>query len=369
MENTFADLGITSDLIDALKKEDIKTPTTIQKKTISLILEKNDIIASSDTGTGKTLAFVLPILQNIDTTSTNLQTIILAPTYELVLQIQAQILSLIKNANLEIISQAILGTVQIKRQIDNLKKHPHILVASSGRILELMKRKKLKMHLIKTIVLDEVDRLTDKHNLTQVQAVIKATMKERQLISFSATIPNSTEKFLKEIMPNAKVIKAQGLKILNSLIVHKYTVCEWRDKIKKVRSLAHNIKDFKAIIFINISKEIEVFADKLQYHSLKGDWIHGSRRKFEREKAIRDFRNNKINILIASDLAARGLDFKNITHIINIDIPEDPKTYLHRAGRTGRAGKKGTVISLVTEYEKGFIKKYQKKLGIEVEEF
>lgn len=367
MENRFSNLNINENLINALNIEKISTPTAIQEQAIPFIFDGKDLIASSDTGTGKTLAFLLPVIQKMDPDNKTLQVVILAPTYELVIQIQRQIESLINNSGIEISAQPVLGSVHIKRQIENLKKKkPQIIVASTGRLLELISRKRVKMHTVKTIILDEADKLIDVNNIVQTKAVIKATMRDRQLMAFSATIPNNSKDKLIGLMKEPEVIHIEDALVTTLNISHEYIVCDPRDKIKVLRGLAANIKDLKAIVFINKSDELEVLTDKLKYHHLKVDCIHGSWEKAAREKAIRDFRNNNINLLVASDIAARGLDFKGVTHIINIDVPEDPKNYIHRAGRTGRAGEKGTSISIVTEYEVQFLQKFERKLKISI---
>ena len=370
---TFKDLNLNENLIKALEKEKILIPTSVQEKVLPLILENKDIIASSDTGTGKTLAYLLPILQKIDTSNKSLQVIILAPTYELVIQIQRQIESLIENSSIrkDIVSFPIVGSASVKRQIEILKKRSiQIAVASSGRLLELINKKKIKMHNVKTIIIDEADRLIDDNNISQTKEIIKKTMRDRQLLAFSATITDNAKKILSGMMnkDNLEYVGIKDVNIAKVNITHNYITCEKRDKIKVLRNLAHNIKKLKAIVFINKSEELEVFTDKLKHHNLKADCLHGSWDKVKREKAIRDFKNNKINLLIASDVAARGLDFKDVSHIINIDIPENPKVYLHRAGRTARAGATGTTISIVADYEIKLLNKIEKKLDIEINE-
>jgi len=372
---TFEDLNVNDNLIEALKKEKILSPTQIQVEAIPLILENKDIIASSDTGTGKTLAYLLPIIQRIDSLNKSLQVVILAPTYELVIQIQRQIERLLGNSGTtgkEIISFPIVGSSSVKRQIEIIKKRPiQIAVASSGRLLELINKKKIKMNNVKTIIIDEADRLVDDNNISQTKEIIKKTMRDRQILAFSATITDTAKKNLTSLIintENLEIIKAKNINIVSEKIFHNYIICEKRDKIKVLRSLVHNTKKLKAIVFINKSEELEVFTDKLKHHNLKVDCLHGSWDKAKREKAIRDFTNDKINLLVASDVAARGLDFKGVTHIINIDIPDVPKIYLHRAGRTARAGAKGTTISIVGEYEVKILKKIEKKLKIEIKE-
>lgn len=366
--DTFNKLGLNSYLVDGLKKENIIIPTLIQEKTIPLILEGKDVIGQSKTGSGKTLAFLLPIIENLDLESKNIQAIILTPTHELAIQIQRQIEKLRDNSNLPLKSIPIIGNVNIKRQINNLKEKPHIIVGSSGRIYELIKLKKIKAHTVKTIVIDEADRLLDKNNIEAVKLVIKSTLRDRQLIMFSATMPNNTIKVAKEIMKDPSIVKIQKLETANDTIKHMYIQADKREKVKVLRSLLSSIKPKKAIVFINDSDEVELILDKLRYHKYKVEAIHGARIKVDRKKAINDFKKGKINVLIASDIAARGLHIENITHIINLDVPFDPNVYIHRSGRTGRLGKLGFSFSIVTDNEKSIIKRYEKKLNIKIRE-
>ncbi len=365
MENLFESLGITQELIKGLKKNNITVPTKIQEKIIPLALQNKDIIGQSETGTGKTLAYLLPVFQKIDTSKKEMQTLILTPTHELAMQVFKEIELLTKNSELTITSAPIIGDINIARQIEKLKNKPHIIVGSAGRVLELIKKKKITAHTIKTIVIDEADRLLDKNNLESIKAVIKTTLKERQIMIFSATILPSTISIAQEFMKEPEKIQVENTEVINANIIHNYVVCEQRDKISFIRKLVSALNPEKAIIFINKSDEIEITTNKLQYHNLKVEGIHGTNVKEDRKKALEDFRKGKIQLLVASDIAARGLDIKGITHIFNLDIPEDPKNYLHRVGRTGRAGEKGMAVSIVTIKELELIKKYEKALNIE----
>ncbi|WP_027625989.1 DEAD/DEAH box helicase [Clostridium lundense] len=367
MVNSFDKLNLDSKLVEGLKKEGISEPTDIQIKAIPLALENIDIIGQSETGSGKTLAYLLPIFQKVDATKREMQAIILAPTHELVMQIDNEIKLLSKNSEMPITSTPIIGEVNIKRQIEKLKEKPHIIVGSTGRIFELIKKKKITAHTIKTIVIDEGDRLLDERNLSGVKDVIKTTMRDRQLMVFSATINERTLNIAKDLMKEAKFIKAEEKIVVNPSINHMYFVAEQRDKIETLRKLVASIKPEKAIVFINKGEEIELTTLKLQYHHINAYAIYGSASKEERKKALEGFRQGKIQLLIASDLAARGLDVKGVSHIFNLDLSEDPKEYLHRVGRTGRAGNLGTAISVVTEKETSLIRKYEKELNIKIE--
>lgn len=363
--NTFNNLGLEPNLIEGLKKEDITKPTSIQAKAIPLALENKDIIGQSVTGSGKTLAYLLPIFQKIDSSKREMQAIILAPTHELVMQINTEIKVLSHNSKMPITSTAIIGSANIRRQMEKLKEKPHIIVGSSGRILELIKIKKIRAHTVKTIVIDEADKLLDENNINEVKAVIRATMKERQLLAFSATISEETTVIAKDLMKDAEVIKIKKSRV-NPNITHTYFIAERRDKIQVLRKLISAIKPKKAIVFINRNELIQEVTAKLQFHKIKASGIFGNASKEERKKAIHEFKNGKTQILVASDLAARGLDVRNVTHIINLDLPQNLNEYLHRAGRTGRYKNSGSAISIITEKEMSIIKRIEKRNNINI---
>lgn len=367
MITSFDNLGLDSKLIEGLAKTSITVPTDIQAKTIPFALQNRDIIGQSQTGSGKTLAYLLPIFQRINTSKRELQALILAPTHELVMQIENQIRILAQNSEVAVTSAAIIGEVNVKRQIEKLREKPHIIVGSTGRIHELIKNKKINAQTIKTIVIDEGDRLLDHDNLASVKNVIKTTMKDRQLMVFSATISEKALNTAKDIMKEPCVIKIESETPVSSTINHIYFTTEQRDKIEVLRKLIASINPEKAIIFLNKSDDIQLTTSKLQYHHISAYGIYGSADKEERKKALEGFRNGKYKLLIASDLAARGLDIEDVTHIINLDLPPDPKEFLHRAGRTGRVGKEGTTISIVTQQEKQLLSSYEKLFNIKIQ--
>ena len=277
-----------------------------------------DIIGESETGTGKTLAYLLPIFQKIDVTSKDIQAIILAPTHELAMQIHKQIELLSANSGSNVKSTSIIGNVNIKRQLESLKEKPHIVVGSAGRILELITMKKLKSHFVKTIVIDEGDRMIDEDNIEGVKAIIKTTLRDRQIMIFSATISLKVVEIAKTLMKDPEVIKVGDKSVVNPNIEHMYFVVEQRDKLTLLRKLISATNPEKAIIFINKSDEVEITTSKLSYHGLKVEGIHGSSEKENRKKALEDFNEGKIQLLVASDLAARGLDIAGVTHIFNL---------------------------------------------------
>jgi superfamily II DNA/RNA helicase len=364
MSTTFSELRLNSNLIEGLIKANITVPTDIQIKAIPSALENKDIIGESQTGSGKTLAYLLPIFQKIDSSKREMQAIILAPTHELVMQIDHEVKLLAENSGIPITSTPIIGDVNKLRQIEKLKEKPHIIVGSTGRILELIKAKKISAHTVKTIVIDEGDRLFDDKNIGAVKDVIKTTMRDRQLMIFSATIGEKAITTARSLMKEPEVISIEAKFQVNPDIAHQYIVVEQRDKIEMLRKLVAAAKPKKAIVFINRSEDTDITTMKLQYHNLKAYGIHGSATKEERQKAMEDFRSGKLQLLIASDIAARGLDIKDVTHIFNLDLPVETKDYLHRVGRTGRAGKQGTAIAIVTEKETSIIRRYERDFDI-----
>ncbi len=367
MEKSFENLKINEKIISGLNAMGIKEPTEIQEKIIPLALEKTNLIGQSETGTGKTLAYLLPIIENIDINKKEMQCIILAPTHELAIQINNTINEVKKASGLEITSTPLIGSANIKRQIDNLKAKPHILVGSSGRILELIRKKKVTAHTIKTIVIDEVDKLLDKNNLPTVKDIIKVTPKLTQVMMFSATLNGKTLDIAKTLAEDIKVVSVKNNKV-NENINHNYIKTDSRKKVETLRKLLNALKSPKVLVFNNDSYTTNTAVEYLSFNNVKVAAIGGNGNMEDRKRALENFRKGKINVLIASDIAARGLDIKGITHVVNFDIPEDSKDYLHRAGRVGRAGETGEVISLVDDKEEKIIKMHEKSFKINIPE-
>lgn len=366
--NNFHDLEVNSKLITALEKLKIKQPTKIQEIAIPKIRENVDVIMESETGSGKTLAYLLPLIEKINFEKRENQIIILVPTHELALQVNDVLNDVGSYYNEAIKSVVIMGNVNIKRQIEKLKEKPQFVIGSPGRILELIKLRKISAHTIKTIVIDECDKLLDKNNIEAVKNVIKSTLRDRQLIMASATLPQDTLDIGSSLMKSPSVLKCSLETKINPNIDHLYIVCDRRDKILVLRKLMASIKPKKAIAFINKTHEIETLTLKLQHHGLKVDGIHGNFIKNDRRKTMMDFKSEKINLLISSDLSARGLDINGVTHIFNIDLPEDINTYVHRSGRTARGKNKGTVISIVSPKEISRLKNFSKNLNFKLTE-
>jgi ATP-dependent RNA helicase DeaD len=362
----FKSLNIREQFITALEKQAITIPTTIQMSAIGPALENKDLIAEAVTGSGKTLAYVLPAFERIDVNSNDLHTLILAPTHELVVQISSVIRDFAKASDYPIRTVSIMGNVNIKRQLDNLKNKPHIIVGTTGRVHELIKLKKIKAHLVKTIVIDEADKLLSPHSIQGVMAVIKTTLRERQILAFSASISKDDIEKASSFMKDPIIIRLAKEKI-NTAIEHIYVTSTRRDKINVLRKVIHATKPTKAIVFLNKNELIQEVTDRLNYHKITSVCIFGNASKSDRKKALDAFKGDKATIIVASDLVARGLDLQGMSHVINMDIPGDLNEYIHRVGRTGRAGEKGTAISIITDNEKQFLKKIEKINGITIE--
>ena len=366
MQTSFDQFGLDEAIVGALKKAGIVEPTAIQVQAIPFIMETRDVVGESETGTGKTLAYLLPIFQKIDTLKRETQAMILTPTHELAIQIQREIEILADNSGLAVTSTAIIGNVNITRQIEKLKEKQHIIVGSSGRILELIHKKKISSQTIKTLVLDEADRLLDENNSETVKAVIKTTLRRTQLLLFSATIPAGTLQRAGDLLKDPKVVRVTEKVMIAPTITHMYFSAEQRDKIEVLRKLVRRVIPPRALIFINKSEEIEKMVEQLRFHGLEAEGIYGGASKIHRRKAMDEFKSGKISLLVASDLAARGLDIKGITHIFNLDLPEDPQLYLHRVGRTGRAGESGIAITIVNFKEVPYIKRLESMFEISI---
>lgn len=361
----FSDLGISDVLLRALEKEGISQPMPIQTEAIPALINGKDAYVSAETGMGKTLAYLLPVFEQIDLAVPNAQAIILAPTHELASQIHQQALRLSQNAGLPIKSLLLIGGASTKRQLEKLKKKPQLVVGSSGRILELIRSKKLKVQKVETVVVDEADRMVFGESLNVVQEIIRALPTRPQLVFVSATEQRASSTEAHALAPELVHCSA-GANQINADIDHVYFVVEERGKADLLRRLIRAVEPERALVFVHRNKDAELVRSKMEHYKILVADIHGTRGKLERKKAMDDIRSGKVSVLIASDVAARGLDIKGVTHVFNYDSPSSSKDYLHRVGRTGRAGEQGYAISLMTGAEARLVKRYESELGIEM---
>ena len=360
---SFSDLGIIPALESALAADGITEPTAIQVEAIPALLAGKNAYLSAETGTGKTLAYLLPLFAQIDPGQRALQVIIVVPTHELAMQIFAVGRDLAQQAGLPIRVQALIGGVSTKRQLEKLKSKPHIIVGTPGRISELIEIRKVKPHTVKSIIVDEVDRLLVGESLTEIRGIIKATLRERRLVFVSATQRAETSQEAAALAPGLVQIRA-GADQVNAAIEHFYIECEERDKPEVLRKLLRALRPERAIVFVHRTANAEVLAAKLAHHQIAVVDLHGAHDNAWRKKAIDDFRQADAKVLIASDIAARGLDIRGVSHVFNFDIPTQSKDYLHRVGRTSRAGSAGCAVSLMTAQELRLVKRYRSELDI-----
>ena len=349
-------LQFSDEIQEKLKSLNITTPTSVQQNVIPTILENKNVIFQSETGTGKTFTYLLPIIKRIHETSTNdaIKAIICAPTFELASQIKQAAMSItsLKTA-------LFIGGAPIKRQIESLKEKPQIIVGTTARLLELIKLKKIKTNNLFTIVFDESDRLIKKETIEDVYDLLKVIPQTTQIIACSATIDEKTKKvFTGEVilMPQEDVLKKN--------ITHWAIYAEQRNKIDTLRKVILAEKPEKALIFTSRADQVENIYSKLTYKNIECVALHAKADKQKRKSAIDKFKSGKIKYLITSDLAARGLDIPGISHVIQMDLPSDNDFFVHRAGRTARAGKKGINIVIGDEYEMNKYALLEKKLGI-----
>jgi superfamily II DNA/RNA helicase len=346
---------------NAWNKSGFTSLTDIQERAIPNLLENKDIVIESPTGTGKTLAYALPALAKLDPETKNAQVVFLAPTRELAMQIYEVCQKFTENSGLN--GASLIGGANMQRQLDKLKKKPQFIVGTPGRVKELIQNKKLKVHEVKTIVIDEADHIIEAGFNGDVEQVIAATLKDRQLVFVSATINKKTEEWSNKLAVEPSVIKVEKQETANK-VTHTFMVSEYRDKVDNLRKLIRHTQGIKAIVFVNSSMKMDEFASKLEYKKIKLGVLAGNSTKQDRQKVINDFKRGKIPVLLTTDVATRGLDIPDVTHVVHLELPEDVKQYVHRSGRTGRMGKEGIVVSLVTKAELSSVKKWTANINV-----
>lgn len=364
---TFKELNLNLNLIEGLQKQNITEPTEVQTLSIGKILENKDLLVNAQTGSGKTLAYLLPMFEKIDTSKRETQVLVLAPTHELVMQIVDQAKLLASNSNIDVTSFSLIGEVNIQKQIKNIKAiKPHIVVGTCGRVLDLIQQRKLKAHTIKTIVLDEIDSLLSGDNTKRVKDIIKTTLRDRQVLGFSASLNENTIDICDSIMKSPELIKTKEELVINPNINHMYLYGDRRDKFNLLRKSIAATTPKRAIVFVNDENSIEIITSKLNYHNYKAVGIYGRMTKEDRKNALNAFKLGKAKILVSSDLSARGLDIVDITHVFNLDFPGSPNEYIHRCGRTARGKRSGDAISIVTNQNLSTIRDYKRNFNINI---
>ncbi len=368
----FDELGIQPEYIEKLLKNEIKEPTKVQAQVIPEINDGKSVLFQSETGTGKTLAYLLPLIQKfekLENPKREMKLLVIAPTVELASQIKTQA-QLISNQKVMLL----VGGASIKRQVETLKEKPLVVIGGPARLLELFHLKKLKLEGTQAIVLDEVDRLLSPELRDETLELVNALKKDVQLIACSATLTKSTRQILQETRVKSNGETESDLEtiflpqedILRKKITHIAIFSETRDKIDTLRKFLVGEKPEKTLIFTSKIDQVANIVVKLKYKNIECEGLHGKTDKIERKSIIDRFKSGKISVLVTSDLTSRGLDIPNITHIVQMDLPSNDDFFIHRAGRTARAGKTGVNIVIGDEYEMRKFATLEKKLKITV---
>ncbi|QRG65365.1 DEAD/DEAH box helicase [Brevibacillus choshinensis] len=365
MSTTFADLHISAQLVSLLRERNMENPTPVQVEAIPLILEGRDALVESPTGTGKTFAYLLPLLSKINMDKKDVQAIVLAPTHELVMQIAREAERLLPSTEHAVLP--IIGGVDVKRQVERLKKKPVLVVATPGRLLELIDQRKMKVHEVKTVVVDEADRMLDAGFGKPVSEVMKRTLRDTQRLLFSATLPAGVIEASEVFTKDAAVIRAAAPEGAAG-VAHMYIVSDPRKKVDTLRRLLRLVNVRSTIVFVNQIEKVDEIVSKLNYHHLPCRLLHRDATKEERARTLQQFRDGVFPVLITTDVSARGIDIPEVECIVHYDPASDPDTYVHRSGRTGRMGRAGLVFSVISPQERFIIQKFSKQTGVPIAE-
>jgi len=362
--NKFKDLGLQSSLLNAIDELGFVNPTPIQNKSIPIVLNSTrDLIALAQTGTGKTAAFGLPLIQQIELKNKNIQTIVLCPTRELCIQISKDLISYSKLINgLKIIP--VYGGASIENQIKSIKKGSHVIVGTPGRTKDLIKRKVLNFNYVDRVVLDEADEMLSMGFKDDLDFILNTTKKDRQTLLFSATMSKEVRNISKKFMKNAEEITVEKLNSGSKNVEHNIYYVSSRDKYATLKRIADYNPSIYGIVFCRTRRETKDISKKFIKDGYNADAIHGDLSQSQRDDVMSRFRDGIIQILIATDVAARGLDVNNLSHVINYSLPDDPEVYTHRSGRTGRAGNKGISVVISNSREGRKIKSIENKSQI-----
>lgn len=355
----FLTIGVQPIIQKQLKANGIHEPTAIQEEVIPLLLKGSDVIAQAQTGTGKTLAFLLPILERIDSANPTVQALIVTPTRELALQITAELKQLTTALD-TINSLAIYGGQDVEQQLKRLKGAIHIIVSTPGRLLDHVRRGTVDLSTVSMFVLDEADQMLHLGFLPEVEDIISALSKKRQTMLFSATMTKQVSLIAKKYMNNPISIRVQSKQVTLDKIDQFIIETTDRAKQASLRMMMDEHCPFLAIIFCRTKRRVSTLTDALKGYGYNTEELHGDLSQAKREKVMKSFREAKIQYLVATDVAARGIDVEGVTHVYNYDIPQDVESYIHRIGRTGRAGGKGMAFTFVAPKDRSYLEMIEK---------
>lgn len=350
----FSELNISKSTQDSLKRMGFEEATPIQEGTVTFGMEGKDVIGQAQTGTGKTAAFGIPMIEKIDTSNPAVQALVIAPTRELAIQVSEEIYKIGYGKRARILS--VFGGQEISRQIRALRNNPQIVVGTPGRILDHIKRKTLKLDGVQTLVLDEADEMLNMGFIEDINSILENVPAERQTLLFSATMPGPIRKIAETFMKNPEIVKIKSKEMTVENIEQFFVKSQEREKFDILSRLLNVQQPELAIVFGRTKRRVDELSHALNIRGYIAEGIHGDLTQAKRMSVLRQFKEGKVDILVATDVAARGLDISGVTHVYNFDIPQDPESYVHRIGRTGRAGKSGMAITFVTPREMGYLR-------------
>lgn len=358
-------LGVKPEFVRRLHELGIVNPTEVQQKVIPLLLEGDiDLVGQAQTGTGKTIAFGLPLLHKIDANKTCIQALILCPTRELGQQVAKQLFRFSKYSD-KIFIESVYGGSQIDKQIFNLKRTTHILVATPGRLIDLVKRKAVDLTQIRTVVLDEADEMLSMGFKKELHEILDFIPYLQAKWLFSATIPHGIKQIINEYMSiDSHRIIIDCNNLVNAKIDHKFVLCDDIEKFKILFQFLSSVKAQRGIIFCRTRKQTQNLASRLNAKNISAGAIHGDLLQKERDKVMRAFKNKILSVIVATDIAARGIDVPDLTYVVHYQLPDQNEYYIHRSGRTARAGGKGISLVLANSFDMRKVRYYEKKLRI-----
>lgn len=355
---TFKELKLSEPILKSLEQMGFEEATPIQKETIPYAMEGKDVIGQAQTGTGKTAAFGIPMLEKFDRKIRKVRGLIIAPTRELAIQVAEELNRIGRNKGIRAL--AIYGGQPMQRQIRALKDGPQMVVATPGRLMDHMRRKTIKTADVEVVVLDEADEMLNMGFIDDIRDILKGVPSERQTLLFSATMPKEIREIASTMMKNPEEVKVKAKEMTVENIEQYFMEVPERYKFDTLTNHLDIHAPELAIVFSRTKKRVDEIAEGLQARGFKAEGIHGDLTQGKRESVLNKFKHGRIEVLVATDVAARGLDISGVTHVYNFDIPQDPESYVHRIGRTGRAGKTGEAISFITPREIGHLQVIQK---------
>ena len=355
---TFKELGVSEPILKSLEGMGFEEATPIQAEALPLAMDGKDVIGQAQTGTGKTAAFGIPMIEEFDRSLRKIQGLVVAPTRELAIQVAEEINRLAKFKGIRVMP--VYGGQHMQRQIRSLKDGPQIVVATPGRLLDHMRRKTINIESVKTVVLDEADEMLNMGFIDDIRNILKGIPEDRQTLLFSATMPREIRDIATNLMKSPQVIKVKATEMMVENIEQYFIEVPERSKFDTLTNHLDIHEPTLAIVFSRTKKRVDEIAEGLQARGFRSEGIHGDLTQGKRMSVLNKFKHSRIEVLVATDVAARGLDISGVTHVYNFDIPQDPESYVHRIGRTGRAGRTGEALSFVTPREMGHLQVIQK---------